>query len=308
MNCASSFVENAVLSRTSVVDLVDAHVHAWHLADAGHDWLADAGTRLFADFPPAQLEENLERAGAAAAVLIQSAVDFGENARLAAVAISSARILSFVGVVDPTGIARKQVESLAALPKVAGFRVSLRPDALSRITEVPPEVALSPFFELAGDLGLTIDLLVPREMLPLSLKLASRAGRAPVVINHAGQPPQGPGRKAWFGMMADLACQPNTHCKVSGLHADWVADPARVNDLIRQLLSIFSPARTLWGSNWPVILEDRPYSSWLEIALTVFESQLDNHDLDLVFGGVARGIYTPENPYVPISPARDPGL
>lgn len=114
--------------------------------------------------------------------------------------------------------------------------------------------------------GLILDLDCAWEDMPMAYELASAHPGLTLVLEHIGYPRRRD--DAYFGDWAPairrLAAAPNVHCKLSGLGmTDRAWTTASLQRWVDTALDTFSPARCLFGSNWPV---DRIASSYDALA------------------------------------------
>jgi len=122
--------------------------------------------------------------------------------------------------------------------------------------------------QLLGEYGLSFDMNVGHEDLPLAIWLAERCPNTQIMLNHIGGPDiQGQLREDWWSNIAAIAQLPHVACKVSGAvtFADrehWV-----VSDLapyIERVLEVFGEDRVVYASDWPVMLLGSPYVRWVQ--------------------------------------------
>ena len=71
--------------------------------------------------------------------------------------------------------------------------------------------------------------------------------------------------KPWEEAMSELANQPNTVCKISGIvaHApkNWVAE--QLAPIVNHCLDRFGSERVMFGGDWPVCLIGARYDQWV---------------------------------------------
>lgn len=78
-------------------------------------------------------------------------------------------------------------------------------------------------------------------------RLANSLPNLLFILDHAGHPPSSPDASfcAWQTGIREIALQPNTVCKVTGI-------AARSERIFARLMETFGERRLLYGSNWPV--------------------------------------------------------
>jgi len=129
-----------------------------------------------------------------------------------------------------------------------------------------------------GDQAMIFDLQIFPDQASDLAALAAEFSKTKMVINHFIMPLKWDrdGIADWKAELAKLAKHENIAVKLSGLymyHRNWPKEA--MNTLIDTVLELFTPARVMWGSNFPV---DRQFVS-LEKLITDFEISLARHDL-----------------------------
>lgn len=157
------------------------------------------------------------------------------------------------GIVVPAG-------APADHPRVCGVQVA----RLADLDSVPPR--------------LPIDLLgLLREVPEIAARFSGRA----LVIDHLGYPPA----ESWSGDLARAAAFPNVFCKLSGLTQFAEARP-----YVRHALSVFGPARLMFGSDWPNSL---PAYTW-KTNLAAFTQAIGAQPIEVreqLLGATAARVY-----------------
>jgi L-fuconolactonase len=275
------------------VRIIDAHHHLWDLAARDQDWISGAALApLRRDFLLGEYQPLAECHGVAASVVVQTVTVPGETPELLALAAASDLIAGVVGWADLTspGLADRIAE-LTALPgggKLVGLRHQVqnepdpqwlaRPDVLRGLAAI-------------ADAGLVYDLVVTPG------QLSQAAAAVPdllFVLDHLGKPPIASGSiQPWARDLRRLARLPNTAGKLSGLvtEADW--SRWKVDDLrpyADAALGVFGPARTMFGSDWPVCTLAASYGEILEAARDL-TGQLSAAERAAVFAGTATSVY-----------------
>ncbi|CAG7656965.1 amidohydrolase family protein [Actinacidiphila bryophytorum] len=271
---------------------IDAHHHLWDLTRRPQPWLTgpelDPIARSF-DF--AELQPLLDRHGIDATVVVQSSSSLDETRELLAVAeASGGRIAGVVGWADLTDPALPDVLASLTGPLV-GIRhqVQDEPDPwwLAR-------AAVRRGLATVAAAGLAYDLLVTPRELPAALETAAALPELRFVLDHAGKPEIASGGwEPWAAQLAALGALPNVSCKLSGLvtEATWAGwEPADLLPYARHVLDVFGPARTLFGSDWPVCTLAAPYGAVLAVAESA-ATGLSPSDRAALFGTTAARVY-----------------
>jgi L-fuconolactonase len=244
---------------------IDAHQHFWRLARGDYGWLTPALAPIHRDFLPADLAPVLARHGIARTILVQAAPTAAETAFLLTIARATPFVAGVVGWADlaahdaPDVIAR-----LAADPLLVGLRPMVQDIADDDWLAAP---ALAPAFDAMVTHGLVFDALVLPRHLPRLARVVDKHPSLAVVIDHAAKPSIRDGLRGltpWRGALAALAGAPGVACKLSGLvteaASDWTVDALR--PFAAHVLDVFTPARVLWGSDWPVVELGGGYDRW----------------------------------------------
>ena len=270
---------------------IDAHQHCWRLARSDYAWLTPDLGPLYRDFEPADLAPLLSAAGIERTVLVQAAPTDAETDYLLELADTHAFVGAVVGWVDMTRPdVRERLIELAHHPRFRGVRPMLQdlPDPRWVL-----ESALTPAFDALLELDLTFDALVrPVHLAPLR-ELMDRHPTLRLVIDHGAKPDiAGGGFDAWAEAMAAIAAETPAYCKLSGLVTEaapgWTA--ADIEPYARHILTAFGPARTLWGSDWPVLNQAGDYAGWSAFADALL-ADMDTDARAAVRGGTAARFY-----------------
>ncbi len=272
--------------------LIDAHFHIWQVARADYGWLDSTITPALA---PIYRDIGFEdwRAvslpcGIRAGIVVQAAPTEAETAFLLAQAALADDVLGVVGWVDMLAAdAPRRVEALAREPKLKGLRPMLQ-DIADPDWILQP--AVQPALQAMAETGLVFDALIKPAHLSRMLVLAERHPGLRIVVDHGAKPDIAGGQwDEWAESMHRLGTDTGVFCKLSGLwneagpgvgtqalarHAAWIYES-------------FGAARTLWGSDWPVLSLAGDYAAWFALAQELVPSEAQA----LVFGDTARQTY-----------------
>jgi L-fuconolactonase len=120
--------------------------------------------------------------------------------------------------------------------------------------------------------GLAFDLCLRRDQLPEAIALAKACPGVRFMLDHLGNPPIAQKTMdGWAVPFADLAALPNVWCKLSGI-VTVAATGWTIEDLapyVEHALHTFTPARLVWGSDWPVVLKASDYRHWVDATRTL---------------------------------------
>jgi predicted TIM-barrel fold metal-dependent hydrolase len=169
----------------------------------------------------------------------------------------------------------------------------------------PDELSLSPIFRenlrLLGRRGLPFDLCVSQRQLGAALELIRACPDTVFVLDHCGVPdiagndaPLGDGFRAWKEGIIRIAREENARCKISGISVYAREDQRTAGGLrpyIETVIEAFTPARCVWGGDWPVVNLGSGLAKWCELTRELL-SPLTADEQTSIFSGNARGIYT----------------
>lgn len=183
-----------------------------------------------------------------------------------------------------------QLARLARVPAIRGLRRVLHP--------MPEELSQTPQFaqnlRLLARHGFTFDLCVRPHLLPAITRLVARCPETQFVLDHCGVPNIANEEiDPWRADLRRLAAQPNVTCKFSGLAG--VCDPRRpmtpqVRPYFEHCLECFSPARMMWGSDWPVCNLTFNFAAWRETTADLL-GELSESEQQAIGTDTARRIY-----------------
>ena len=257
-------------------EFVDAHHHLWDLEAVHYPWLMARGERrFFGDPTPIQknylLDDFLGEPGEytpVASVHIQVGADDGmaETAWLHAQGSKPEAVVAFVDLaasdMEATLSAQRSHNRVRGIRQIVGRHEeedskhgsdSLLTDSRWRAGLKTLEVT-----------GLSFDLQMIPPQMPAVLDAIDSVPDLPVALCHAGSPwdqsPEGLAR--WRDGLIAFAERPNTVCKISGLgmfNPDWSVDDLK--PIVHTVIDVFSPARVMFGSNFPV---DKLYRSYAD--------------------------------------------
>lgn len=240
---------------------VDAHLHLWDLDVSDYAWLTPDMGELYASFGAEAARAELQRAGIAAAVLVQAEDSERDTEFMLGVASQHPWVVGVVGWVqlDDPGRAEQQLDRWQQHPALCGVRHLVHDDPRDDLL-AQPSVRESLRMVAARGLAFDVPDAWPRHL----SAVADLAGAVPelrIVLDHLGKPPRG---RAEFGQWREqlqaVARQPNTVGKVSGLQAP---DAPFTVEALRPTwdcaLELFGPSRLMYGGDWPLTVSAGGY-------------------------------------------------
>ncbi|MGW1006023.1 amidohydrolase family protein [Streptomyces sp. NPDC002520] len=276
--------------------LIDAHHHVWDLAVRDQEWITGPELApLRRTFSLSDLRPPAERAGVGATVMVQTVTVPEETPEMLAQAAADPLVAGVVGWTDLT--APDVADTLARLRELPGggrlvgirHQVQSEPDPQWLVRD---DVLRG--LSAVADAGLAYDLVILPHQLPAATAAARRLPGLRFVLDHIGKPGIAAGAlEPWASELRDLAAEPNTFCKLSGLvtEADWQG--WTVDDLrpfAETVLGSFGPDRVMYGSDWPVCTLAADYAEVLDAARAL-TAGLSVAERGGVFGGTAANAY-----------------
>jgi L-fuconolactonase len=252
-------------------DVVDSHVHVWERERHAQPWLdPDRMAAINQDFPVARAETELASRGVSGFVAVQCVNAMAETVDLLADLDGSHLARGVVGWVDLTADVPEQIDKLRAGPggdRLVGVRhVTFEEDAgwLGR-----PDVGRG--LTDLGAAGLTFDILIGHEQLPLAAAVVREHESTAFVLDHLGKVPMtSTTLVTWARGLTELAACPNVVAKVSGVvtEDDWTSwSVERLRPVLDHALATFGPDRLMFGSDWPLVELAGGYGPWLDAYL-----------------------------------------
>ncbi|MGI9131575.1 MAG: amidohydrolase family protein [Candidatus Nanopelagicaceae bacterium] len=251
---------------------IDSHHHIWDLAVRDQDWITGEELQpIRRNFLMADLREAISGSGIDKTVLVQTVTDYAETPELLAVAESDELVVGVVGwlkIDAPDAI--EQLHKYLDLPG-ANYLKGIRDIAQDHIDPnyLAREQSIRNVQKL-GALGITYDLLTKTPELPAAIEMVKACPDVQFVMDHISKPYISKQEmQPWKKLISELASFPNVVCKISGLvtEANW--NNWQVKDFrpyVDHLLEIFTPARLMFGSDWPVATLAASYSEVVELA------------------------------------------
>ncbi len=276
--------------------MIDAHHHLWKLSRADYGWIGDgtnpAVAQIERDFLVAEFCALAAANGISGSVAVQAAPTVAETRWLLDQAhASNGLILGVVGWIDM--VSRDAPDLLHDLASDSVLR-GIRP-MLQDIADVDwiLQSRLTPAIRAVEQHNLAFDLLVKPSHLKATHEFLARHPDLRAIVDHGAKPDiAGNGWQPWADDMRRIARDSSALCKLSGLVTEarpgW--NSSDLQRYVDHLLDCFGSGRIVWGSDWPVMLLNADYASWLAAAKQ-FVNLLPDADQRAIFGGNAVRFY-----------------
>ena len=251
---------------------IDSHHHIWDLAVRDQDWITGEDLQpIRRNFSMSDLREAISGSGITKTVLVQTVTDYAETPDLLAIAESDELVAGVVGwlkIDAPDAI--EHLHKYLDLPG-ANYLKGIRDIAQDHVDPnyLAREESIRNVQKL-GPLGITYDLLTKSPELPGAIEMVKACPDVQFVMDHISKPYISKEEmQPWKKLITELASFPNVLCKISGLvtEANW--NTWQVKDFIPytdHLIEIFTPARLMFGSDWPVATLAASYAEVVELA------------------------------------------
>jgi L-fuconolactonase len=271
--------------------VVDAHVHVWDLQAQDHGWIPP-GSPIRRDYGLADLRSTLAGTPVERVVLVQVINDAGETRAFLEHARGEDLVAGVVGWID---LGRPDIDE--ALDALAGdpTLVGIRHQALAEAD--PAGWLRSPAVQRGLSVlearGLPFDLMFRPEHFPAAVEAVRAHPSLTFVLDHLGKAPIASGQvEPWASGLRTLAAEPNVSCKISGIHtiAAPGADYADLAPFLEVAVEAFTPARVVFGSDWPVSTQAASYADVVDTAIRACAS-LSAAEREAVLGVNARELY-----------------
>jgi len=268
---------------------IDAHHHLWDLAAREQTWTEGLPTlhRTFTmdDLVPHLVANNID-----GTVLVQTINDPDETPEFLRQAFENSYIRGVVGWVDLTNDTAAQIVQLKSLPGgdlLKGIRHLVQGESdVNWLTRPDVQDGL----RAVGEANLVYDILVFPHQLEAVLRTVRALPEVRFVLDHCGKPRIIDGDiDGWRRQMVQLAANENVAVKLSGLvteadHANW--SELDLQPYVQVVLDAFSPARIMFGSDWPVCQLAATYDEVVSVTESL-TALLRHDDKVAIFGGTA---------------------
>lgn len=270
---------------------IDAHHHFWHYSPDEYGWIDDAMASIRRDFLPADLAQEISAAGIDAVISVQARQTLAETEWLLTHAAAHPWIAGVVGwlpLADPAIGAHLERFSLNPHLKAVRHVLQGEPDAYMDRPDFNAGLSQLRAFDL------TYDILVYHAQLPTAIRLVDRHPDQVFVLDHIAKPAIRAGEiEPWRQHLVELARRPNVFCKLSGVvteadYKTWTYEA--IVPYLEAALEAFTPARLMFGSDWPVCRVAVAYADWVR-TVERFAAPLSAAEREALFHTTAARAY-----------------
>jgi L-fuconolactonase len=263
--------------------IIDSHVHLLDRTRFSYSWSSGSSwatgvPKLNRDWTVDDLASYAKPYHVEGIVFVEADVDMPHHIAEAewvdSAAVDDSRIMASV-VCVPLEKGRSIEAEIARISKLQSVRGVRR-----LVQNLPlPSVAMQPDFLDALNLlpryGLSFDVCVSQDHLPVAIEMARRCPHVAFVLDHIGMPDIKSSRfSSWQAQIREIASFENVVCKLSGVltqadHATWTYD--QVRPYIELTIESFGTNRVLFGGDWPVLELAASYREWVDVVDKVTE-------------------------------------
>lgn len=247
--------------------ILDSHQHFWNYEPKKQAWINEDMHAIRKDFLPEMLQKEYTEHGIAGCIAVQADQTEDENNFLIGLAEKNDFIRAIVGWVDfKANDLDEKLYFYGENKIVKGFRHIVQGES------DPNFLLRKPFLDGIGRLskhGFTYDILVFPHQLGAVLEFVRKFPDQKFVLDHIGKPYIKDGFiDGWANQIKALGACENVWCKVSGIITEADYKTWKYKDLepyLNHILNSFTPARVMFGSDWPVCLVAGSYGKVLEV-------------------------------------------
>lgn len=275
---------------------IDSHHHVWDLSVREQGWMVgEALDPIKKNFSINDLRQAIAGCGIEKTVVVQTVTNYDETPELLELAEDDELVAGVVGFLKiDSGDAISHLdkyESMRGFKHLVGIRdiahdyedigYLAKPGVVENVQEL-------------GRRGLVYDLLTKTPHMQAAIDLVKQSPGTQFVLDHISKPYMAKGEmQPWADKLRELASFENVVIKVSGLftEADWKNWKAEdFWPYLEHVTNLFTPARMMFGSDWPVCLLAATYRQSIDLMEQFTKSFSDAERKDF-WAGTANRTY-----------------
>lgn len=250
---------------------IDSHHHIWDLKVRPQTWMkGDELKPISRSILMNELEPELEKANIDFTVIVQTVPTPDETPEFLDLSLTHPKICAVVGWLDleSTDI-RPQLDQYLSHPGGKNL-VSIRDIAQDKPDPnwFLREDVIKNIHRIA-EYGLTFDILTKPPQLAAAVEMVKQSPQNTFVLDHISKPYIAKSQmQPWADQISEIASHENVFVKVSGLftEADWHNwNQQTFAPYLDHILNTFTPARMMFGSDWPVCLLAATYADTINL-------------------------------------------
>jgi L-fuconolactonase len=275
---------------------IDSHHHVWDLSVRPQTWMkGDELKPISRSILMDELEPELEKAKIDFTVIVQTVPTPDETPEFLDLSLTHPKICAVVGWLDleSTDI-RPQLEKYLSHPGTKNL-VSIRDIAQDKPDPnwFLREDVIKNIHRIA-EYGLTFDILTKPPQLAAAVEMVKQSPHNTFVLDHISKPYIAKNEmQPWADQISEIASHENVFVKVSGLftEADWHNwNHQTFAPYLDHILNTFTPARMMFGSDWPVCLLAATYADTINL-MEEFVKEFSVSEQESFWANTARRAY-----------------
>lgn len=275
---------------------IDSHHHVWDLSVREQGWMVgEALNPIKKNFSINDLRDAIAGCGIEKTVVVQTVTNYDETPELLELAEDDELVAGVVGFLKIDSA--DAISYLDKYESMRGFKhlVGIRDIAhdYEDIGYLAKPAVIKNVQEL-GRRGLVYDLLTKTPHMQAAIDLVKQSPGTQFVLDHISKPYMAKGEmQPWADKLGELAGFENVVIKVSGLftEADWKNwKAADFWPYLEHVTNLFTPARMMFGSDWPVCLLAATYRQSIDL-MEQFTKSFSSSEQKDFWAGTANRAY-----------------
>ena len=275
---------------------IDSHHHIWDLKVRPQTWMkGDELKPISRSILMNELEPELEKANIDFTVIVQTVPTPDETPEFLDLSLTHPKICAVVGWLDleSTDI-RPQLDQYLSHPGGKNL-VSIRDIAQDKPDPnwFLREDVIKNIHRMA-EYGLTFDILTKPPQLAAAVEMVKQSPQNTFVLDHISKPYIAKNEmQPWADQISEIALHENVFVKVSGLftEANWHNwNHQTFAPYLNHILNTFTPARMMFGSDWPVCLLAATYTDTINL-MEEYVKEFSVSEQELFWANTAKRAY-----------------
>ena len=275
---------------------IDSHHHVWDLSVRPQTWMkGDELKPISRSILMDELEPELEKAKIDFTVIVQTVPTPDETPEFLDLSLTHPKICAVVGWLDLESIdIRPQLEKYLSHPGAKNL-VSIRDIAQDKPDPnwFLREDVIKNIHRIA-EYGLTFDILTKPPQLAAAVEMVKQSPQNTFVLDHISKPYIAKSEmQPLADKISEIALHENVFVKVSGLftEANWHNwNHQTFAPYLDHILNTFTPARMMFGSDWPVCLLAATYTDTINL-MEEFVKEFSVSEQELFWANTAKRAY-----------------
>ena len=275
---------------------IDSHHHVWDLSVRPQTWMkGDELKPISRSILMDELEPELEKAKIDFTVIVQTVPTPDETPEFLDLSLTHPKICAVVGWLDLESIdIRPQLEKYLSHPGAKNL-VSIRDIAQDKPDPnwFLREDVIKNIHRIA-EYGLTFDILSKPSQLAAAVEMVKQTPKNTFVLDHISKPYIAKNEmQPWADQISEIALHENVFVKVSGLftEANWHNwNHQTFAPYLNHILNTFTPARMMFGSDWPVCLLAATYTDTINL-MEEYVKEFSVSEQELFWANTAKRAY-----------------